>query len=356
MLRLKSHNTAPPGGFCLIDKSTQFKAHGWSVRAVAALWYQEQLRRGIPYTIEQSARDVEGYTCEQLMKTPHWNQWVEMDKPFLVTDVWNSGDIEQIPFKLNQPAFIQLGRYGDLILLFPAFQEMKRRTGETPVIFVSREYANIFDGVSYSTPLPVPWDWWDGVPKCRQLSKDIFGQETVLQCHGSEWGVDMALSSSFMESMWLRAGFTKEEMLSLPLEFDLRDNLREQKLVKKYKTNRPLVLTKFFGVSSPFHHSQILMQSLSFLQGHCDIVNLDTVKSERIFDLLGLIDVADLFITIDTATLHLAAASKTPYIAFSTEGWSGSIPKGNCVFNCRYSEVVRDLDKIASVVRGNVKI
>jgi len=81
MLRLKSHNTCPPSGFSFIDKGSGFKAHGWSVRSTASQWYHEQLRRGQNRSVEECMADVEKFTCEELMKTQGWQQWV------MITDV-----------------------------------------------------------------------------------------------------------------------------------------------------------------------------------------------------------------------------------------------------------------------------
>ncbi len=76
MLRLKSHNTSPPSGFQFMDKATQFKAHGWSIRAVAAQWYHERLKRGHNCTVQDCCNDVENYTAQELMKLPNWKDWV----------------------------------------------------------------------------------------------------------------------------------------------------------------------------------------------------------------------------------------------------------------------------------------
>jgi GT2 family glycosyltransferase len=76
MLRLKSHNTSPPSGFCILDKATGFKAHGWSIRAVAAQWYHERLKRGHNCTVQDCCNDVENYTAQELMKLPNWKDWV----------------------------------------------------------------------------------------------------------------------------------------------------------------------------------------------------------------------------------------------------------------------------------------
>lgn len=81
MLKLKSKNEAPAGGFRFVDKATGFRAHGWSIRATAAQWYQEQLNRGRNVTIDQAIADVERFTCEDLMKSPGWDQWVMVVTP-----------------------------------------------------------------------------------------------------------------------------------------------------------------------------------------------------------------------------------------------------------------------------------
>jgi hypothetical protein len=143
------------------------------------------------------------------------------------------------------PCFIQLGRFGDLILLFPAFKAIYDRTGHKPIVMVSTEYASVFDGILYAKPFPVHWHWWQGIPEARRLAEEQFGGAiipqwwheppkdnlldqqqrggTVLQCHGHEWGINVERWPNFMTSMWERAGFTAEEMRTLPLVFDLRD-------------------------------------------------------------------------------------------------------------------------------------
>lgn len=78
MLRLKSQNTSPSGGFRFIDKKTGFKAHGWSLASAGAQWYQEQLRRGVRTSLEQCKSQVEEFTCNELMRDPAWETWVEV--------------------------------------------------------------------------------------------------------------------------------------------------------------------------------------------------------------------------------------------------------------------------------------
>ncbi len=86
MMRLKSANSAPPGGFQFVDKPTQFKVHGWSLRSAGAQWYQEQLRRGKNTTIEHCMSDVETFTCNELLKLNGWETFVEINSEWRVED------------------------------------------------------------------------------------------------------------------------------------------------------------------------------------------------------------------------------------------------------------------------------
>lgn len=276
------------------------------------------------------------------------------------------------------PAFCVLGRSGDIILLLPAFREVYRRTGFKPVVIVSQEYANIFEGVSYVQPHPLHVSWYEGVPAARHVMQTVYGGGTVLrwwdddpsiianldiitreggmvlQSHGHNWGVDMAKAPNFMASMWYRAGFSFEEMLTLPLVFDRRNRQREAELLKRFtgEHKKPLLLYNFTGISSPFGYQPDVLNPLLGMQQHFRLVDLGKIQAHRIYDLLGLYDNAVGLITSDTATFHLAAASKVPWIGFSVDGWTGSIPKGNCVLHVKYNETPRRIREILDVIEG----
>jgi hypothetical protein len=272
------------------------------------------------------------------------------------------------------PCYVQLGRYGDLILLFPAFFEVYRRTGLKPIVMVSNEYASVFDGISYAVPWVVPYNWWQGIPAARheaqlyyrnvivpqfwndrdsheEIGGKVSNGAVVLQCHGFQWGVNIGKWPNFMSSMWDRAGFTKEEMMTLPLFFDRRDKGREEALAKSVSTwKRPVLLYNFRGVSSPFAFEPEITRILQTHRNVFEPVDLGRVRAERIYDLLGLYDRAAGILTSDTATLHLAHASKTPYIAFTVDGWSGSYPRGNCQFSTGYNSVPSRFSEINNVI------
>jgi len=275
------------------------------------------------------------------------------------------------------PCFIVLGRYGDVIQLLPAFKAVHDRTGVKPVVMISTHYADVLDGVRYVTPFPVHWDWWQGVPAARKLAAEQFGggvvvqwwndspdrirlieQATeggvVLQSHGHEWGVDIHRWPNYGTSMWDRAGFSPEEMMSLPLVFDRRDEKREHLLVQQHRGrgDKPLLLVSFAGFSSPFPPHPEVMQVVNQYAGRFRIVDLGRIKATRIYDLLGLMDAAVGMITIDTASLHLALASKIPYLAYTRgpNDWCRSVPKGNCVKEIHYGHALDRLNEIGPLL------
>jgi hypothetical protein len=164
---------------------------------------------------------------------------------------------------------------------------------------------------------------------------------TTLQSHGHNHGVDLALDPDFMTSMYRRAGFSPGELRELPLVFDRRSPHREAELLRKVRgdVKKPLLLYNFTGVSSPFPATpEVINPILHRLAGRFHFVNLGLVRAHRIFDLLGIYDVAAGLLTSDTSTLHLAHASPLPYVAFTQNGWTGAIPRGNCALEIKYSD------------------
>lgn len=268
------------------------------------------------------------------------------------------------------PVFISLGKFGDVILMLPAFKAMYDRTGLKPKVIIAKQFSNVLEGVSYVDPVVLDIDWQD-VPKAVTLAKLQFSTPVVpcwwhdktlepekvegglvLRVHGKEWSVDQTKYPNFMASMYLRSGFSVAEMMELPLVFDQRDKDREKQLLQTFTATdkRPLLLLNFSGEASPFALVPEVMQHIQPYRTRFNIVRLDNLRAQRIYDLLGLIDNAAGLITIDTATLHLAHASKTPYIAFTRDGWSGSVPRGNCALDIKYSQTMQRLDAMKNVL------
>lgn len=274
------------------------------------------------------------------------------------------------------PCFVQLGRFGDLILLFPAFKAIRDRIGKKPVVMVSKDYQTVMEGISYVDTWVVNYGWWEGIPAARELAQaryprvivpqfwndlsnhqdfanKAFKGAIVLQCHGKQWGVDMKKWPSYMASMWDRAGFTQEEMKTLPVVFDRRDVSREEELAKRViKGPRPILLYNFTGISSPFTFAPEVLAVLRSFNKHFQLINLGEIRARRIYDLLGLYDRAVGMITTDTATLHLAGTGSIPYVAYTVDGWCTSTPKGDYRLHIKYSQARQRLPELRALLEN----
>lgn len=275
----------------------------------------------------------------------------------------------------SPPVFVVLGRYGDLILLLPAFLEIYRRTGLKPIVIVSSEYASVLEGVSYVVPDIVKEGWWAGIPKARERGRQRYGSvvvpqwwndaETagdivedvhkegvrVLQSHGQNWGVDMRANPDFGTSMWHRAGFTRAEMLSLPLVFDRRSPEREELLLKQWcQPGRKLLLYNFTGISSPFGYIPEVGRTMADYRTKFQMLDLGQIRAQRIYDLLGLYDKAVGLVTSDTATAHLAPATNIPTVWFTVPGWTSSVPRGNVALHIPYDQYPKRASELRPVL------
>lgn len=246
--------------------------------------------------------------------------------------------------------FIQLGRFGDIILLLPAMRHIAKETGVRPKMIVSKDYGSVLDGVSYVERITLPVHWYMGMPQARRYAEQHFGGGRVLQCHGHKWGVNIKKWPSFMVSMLDRTGVPMELFHQLPLVFDQRNPAREAAAVPKLK--KPYVAINCHGVSSPFQHGPKVFEILRHLSRHLALVDMSRIRCHRIYDLMGVMDGALGTITTDTATLHLAHGCPNPYIAITVDGWTTSTPRGNCVLEVKYSRFMSSLATITQTVES----
>lgn len=256
--------------------------------------------------------------------------------------------------------FVHLGKFGDIMIMLPAFKAVADETGIPPICIVSKDFSSIFDGVSYVQPWVMDLHWWKGVGAARKAAESIGLKPIVvkwwdepnakppferaddrtirLKIHGKLCTVPASEWDSFQNSQWRWAGFTMEQMEEWPLVFDRRSEHRESLLrARHFKDGkRHILINVSQSGTSPFPHRHQAL-ALAHKPG-MSLLNLSTIKAERIYDLLGLYDHSSGLITSDTATLHLAAASKIPYIALINNGGAGSTPKGNCILSIRYAD------------------
>lgn len=261
----------------------------------------------------------------------------------------------RIPSKSAMPSsFIQLGKMGDIMIVLRALRIWYERTGVKPRLIVAQDFSRLLEGVSYIERHTVPFHWWKGLGTARSYAETQFGAEaTVIQCRGDSWSIDESQWPCFHVSMWDRAGVPLSEIRTAPLVFDLRNYERESQIAAQFIAHgRPTLLYNFEGISSPLKAAADIKTELNQYRDRYQLVNLGPIRTPFLFDLLGLYDRAAVLVTSDTSTLHLAAASKVPVIAYTQDGWGSSIPAQNCICEIKYREAGQSMERLREALRS----
>jgi hypothetical protein len=241
--------------------------------------------------------------------------------------------------------FVSLRRAGDIIALLPLLYNLYQQKPVVQRLVVAKEFVSLLEGVSYIDAVPWDGDWEGPLAAARQFNA------TNLQVFGKGLKPNMS-RENFAKAAWSKLGYRWNR--HLPLVFDRRNDERETALVNRvFKTDKPKILIKLQGTSSPFSDAQFVTNEVNRLFGNvAEIVSLDAVKAERLYDMLGLFDCAACLITVDTYALWLAHASPVPCIQFvNGRGWSASPARGNCLLRLPYGEVTRQWQRVASVLQ-----
>lgn len=264
--------------------------------------------------------------------------------------------------RVGKVGITMLGRYGDIINVLPIAKAVADRWGK-PYFFVAKEFSDVLDGVSYVKPMPLDLPY-DAINEAVALAKTKCEYVLNAQVYGHKFSVPRN-AGSFNFSSWAACGFAQHfyDFEGFPLVFDRRNKPREEALIREFAlaTREPtMLLSVNCGRSSPFKDSEAFQKYIIDRWGkRFNVIDLCKFKAERLFDLLGLMDVAALLITSDTAPLHLAAASKVPVVALVNDNkqdggseWLASIPRSNCVLRLRYSEVMESIAQVDKVIGG----
>lgn len=221
--------------------------------------------------------------------------------------------------------FVMLGRYGDICNILPILKA-EADAGRRPTLVVAEEFQSILDGVSYCDR--IVWEGrYDRMPDALRWLRRSKGIVAPVVCQVHTHPTDRGrLTPSYQTECWRLAGRLNDFPHRGPLDFDLRDTVREANLVAKFKGKLPLMLIGLESVSSPLGNSMQIKMEMSerFSESH-NIVDLSSVRAERIYDLIALFDEAEILLTADTAFLHLARASTVKTIALINSGWRGSV-------------------------------
>jgi predicted GH43/DUF377 family glycosyl hydrolase len=266
--------------------------------------------------------------------------------------------------------YITLGRLGDILNVLPLLH-LDAQSGQRNAIMVAKEFAPLFDGISYCDCIPYDGDWQDlegAVAKAKTLSEDV----KCCQVAGDPYVVrrlsfepikaDKAITDSFQKEAWRLLGRLDVWKTQPPLIFDRRDKERENKLTQTLLPNKKkLILVALSGHTSPFPYTNLAFEllRLKFNRTH-DILDLSTVKADKFFDLLGLYEHADALVCSDSAPLHLAyAAQSLPVVALVNDKpslWHGAAWRANHIAHIRYSDFPNRAVDMLTAISGIGKL
>jgi len=247
-------------------------------------------------------------------------------------------------------AIVLLGRYGDIINALPIARHIAENY-RRPHWIVSKEFAGVFDGISYVEPRLVDL-------KNHQLRDAIAFAERhyrhiiCAQIWGQNWEQTRVCESYNRES-WRMCGFAHkfDDKTWRPV-FDRRDYVAEAAFYRKISPEgKNLILANVSrSVSSPFRHGVWVLAALRKAWPQLNIVDVSDWQLPRIYDLLGLMERAVAVVSIDTALLHLAAACNVPIVAIvNPSPWAGSELRGNQFVRMSYNAFGGAAEGIAQI-------
>ena len=267
------------------------------------------------------------------------------------------GNRGEIPF---DAAWCLLGALGDICIMLPMFYDLWIKHNLKSQVIVCRNYAPMFDGVSYVEQVVYPWDYdrkdRQALVKVVEFAKTkIPGRPVVflnpIECPN---GQVPQTTDSFARELWRIAGRQYEWGLH-PLVFDQRDGNRELELWCRTigETTKPVILAALSGHTSPFPQAGELITALRERFPQAEVMDIGGVKAERPFDLLGLMENATALVTIDTMHLHLSAASTVPTIALARDyptNWNGTPWHRRFQFYCRYGQYAQRKEELLRAI------
>ena len=240
-------------------------------------------------------------------------------------------------------------KHGDLLTLLPAMKRL-HESGRKVVYVCPRPYGQTLEGL----------DW----VKCIEIDEENMDVvEAVARQHGEliETRSIRPRMRNWSIQSWARTGLAESQFHSLPLVIENRRPDAEAALAKKHiQGGRPLVLVNCAGLTSPYAHGEKLLTYLRGKLRGCEILDLSTLRAERFRDLLGLYEKADVLISVDTGTLHLAYALRMPTIAIRADDpWLASEPREHWKLHLTHAESATDeglqaIEKaVLAVLMGN---
>lgn len=262
--------------------------------------------------------------------------------------------------------YLHLGKLGDVIQVLPIAYHDFQTTGIKPKFIISRDYAEILEGVSYVEPVIFDGGFADLKPAIR-FAKEKFDDVHVLQTHGNDFPIERK-TTSFQLDTWARAGCV-EHFNDWPLVFDRRNPKRERELLhatlnRTEGRGRPFekfVLLADHSESSPFNQIEELAELLKRISGKTHrLIRMSEIRAEKPFDVLALYDRATCLITPETMHSHLCKASPVPTLALAADGWRGIAPHKKFMFYCSFNQWPQQKHQLLAayekIINGTAKV
>lgn len=236
-------------------------------------------------------------------------------------------------------SIVQLGRIGDLLNILPVAKSISDKTRSKINIIVHKDYAHVLARSSYVNPV-----LFDGsIDDVDAAVAQAKGMVLVPQLF-SKNGLKQITTGSWQREQYKLCGVL-DQFNKTPIHLDIRDFDLEQKafekVISKHEASIPIICANFTSYSSPFSSGCEYIRAIEDATG-LPVVDLGTLKVEPYVDLLGLLDRADLVVTVDTSTLHLLQATHTPYIAILNTEWRQSVPRRPPVKRFWYNNATKD--------------
>ncbi len=258
---------------------------------------------------------------------------------------------------------INTHRYGDILNALPIAKHWHDQ-GDRVSWVVHRNFAGVFDGVSYVRPVIFDGDMSDGCD-AERLARIKCPDGEIIHLQPSGNPVPARVSTSrFSTDPWARAELL-ERFHQLPLVIDRRDAERDRQTVADYwkHNGRPVVALCLKGHSSAWNDRDA-SDFRCWLVGHVrqtlgwDVVGIGSLQLPHFLDLLPLLEQAAALVSIDTAPIHLAYASMTPTIVLSrSEEWGKSEPRRHWLGQFTYGQAMtaEARHQIAELLAGDLK-
>lgn len=242
---------------------------------------------------------------------------------------------------ISLKAWLQLGKFGDIISLLPILNSEFISTGRAPKLIVSKHYRSVFDYIDYVDPVVYDGHWQD-LEGALKFAKRNF-QKVICPQH---FGIPFShRHPSFQYDQWDRAGYL-DQWDKLPLEIP---RLNEHSFKKK------TILVSDHSQSSPFFRKEDMVKLLSKSFPDMDVVRIAGKVYPSLFDVLPIMDAASVVVCVDSSHLHISKASKSPVVAFTAnlpQMWHGSAYSSRFAFHCRYSDFDARKDELVLSIRS----